>query len=59
MVFVGKQVVLKMAETKYNDSRALVLKEKTDGFFEVQILELESLGETLVVTKYQIKDWIK
>ena len=59
MVFVGKQVVLKMAETKYNDSRALVLKEKADGFFEVQILELESLGETLVVTKYQIKDWIK
>lgn len=56
MCYVGKQVVLELDGTKYNENRAMVVEQNELGFLKVQVLETDNFGTVLTVSKYQLKD---
>lgn len=55
MCYVGKQVVLDLDGTEYDNNRAMVVEQNEMGFLKVRLLEEDNFGQVVTVTKYQLK----
>jgi hypothetical protein len=55
MSMVGKQVILKLNGTKYDENRALVLEQNEIGLLKIQILEKDNFVQVLTLTQYNLK----